>query len=138
MATYAIGIDPERVSDPTKFDGLRQYNNRKRPGESNWHRMHRPPNSNDKAFTDFPTIEFTTTSENNLHFGHGKIVCPGRFFADHSMKMIVSNILLRYHLRFVGGTTQRPSNSSMYDVVIPDLSTCVEFKLREDAAEGIF
>lgn len=39
MATYAIGTDPERVDDPEKFDGLRQYNNRKRPGESNWHRM---------------------------------------------------------------------------------------------------
>ncbi|PLB49116.1 P450 monooxygenase [Aspergillus steynii IBT 23096] len=114
MATYAIGIDPERVPNADKFDGLRQFNNRKRPGESNWH-------------------QFTTTSENNLHFGHGKIVCPGRFFADHSMKMIVSNILLRYHLRFVGGSTERPSNSSMYDVVIPDLSTCVEFKVREDA-----
>lgn len=39
MATYAIGTDPDRVEDPEKFDGLRQYNNRKRPGESNWHRM---------------------------------------------------------------------------------------------------
>lgn len=119
MATYAIGVDPERVPNADKFDGLRQYNNRRRPGESNWH-------------------QFTTTSENNLHFGHGKIVCPGRFFADHSMKMIVSNILLRYHIRFPGGSTQRPSNSSMYDVVIPDLSTRVEFKLREDASQCVF
>jgi hypothetical protein len=82
--------------------------------------------------------EFTTTSENSLHFGHGKIVCPGRFFADHSMKMIVSNILLRYDLRFAGGSTQRPKNSSMYDVVIPDLDTCVEFKLREEAERYVF
>ncbi|KAI1997538.1 hypothetical protein LOZ53_000545 [Ophidiomyces ophidiicola] len=119
MATYAIGVDPDRVSDADTFDGLRQYKNRQRPGESNWH-------------------QFTTTSENNLHFGHGKIVCPGRFFADHSMKMIVSNILLRYHLRFPGGSTQRPSNSSMYDVVIPDLDTCVEFKVRGDACQSIF
>ena len=83
-------------------------------------------------------LEFTTTSENNLHFGHGKIVCPGRFFADHSMKMIVSNILLRYHLRFRDGSLERPPNTSMYDVVIPDLNTCVEFKLREDAADYVF
>lgn len=40
MATYAIGVDPERVPGAKKFDGLRQYNNRKRPGESNLHRMH--------------------------------------------------------------------------------------------------
>lgn len=119
MATYAIGVDPERVPDANKFDGLRQYKNRQQPGESNWH-------------------QFTTTSENSLHFGHGKIVCPGRFFADHSIKMITSNILLRYHLRFPGGSTQRPLNTSMYDVVIPDLSTRVEFKLREDASQCVF
>lgn len=39
MATYAIGIDPDRVPNADKFDGLRQFNNRKRPGESSWHRM---------------------------------------------------------------------------------------------------
>ncbi|KAL2017089.1 hypothetical protein VTK56DRAFT_2612 [Thermocarpiscus australiensis] len=95
------------------------YRNRQRPGESNKH-------------------QYTTTSENNLHFGHGKIVCPGRFFADHSIKMIVSNILLRYHLRFPGGSTQRPPNSSMYGVVIPDLGACVEFKLRDGAVDCDF
>jgi hypothetical protein len=40
MASHAIGVDPEWVPDAEKFDGMRQYNNRKRPGESNWHRMH--------------------------------------------------------------------------------------------------
>jgi hypothetical protein len=54
------------------------------------------------------------------------------------MKMIVSNILLRYHIRFANGSRVRPSNSSMYDVLIPDLATCVEFKVREDTAECVF
>jgi hypothetical protein len=40
MATYAIGTDPERIPSPEKFDGLRQFNNRKGEGESNWHRKH--------------------------------------------------------------------------------------------------
>lgn len=52
--------------------------------------------------------------------------------------MIISNILLRYHLRLEGGSTQGPPNTSMYDVVIPDLSTCVEFRLRGDASECVF
>ncbi|KAK3191370.1 hypothetical protein K4F52_002581 [Lecanicillium sp. MT-2017a] len=119
MTTYAIGVDPERVEDPQTFDGMREYKNREKSTQGNGH-------------------QFTTTSENNLHFGHGKIVCPGRFFADHSIKMIVSNILLRYHLRFPGGSTERPANSSMYDVVIPDLDTCVEFKVRDDASSHIY
>lgn len=52
--------------------------------------------------------------------------------------MILSNILIKYHLRFVGGGTERPANTSMYDVVIPDLNTRVEFKLREDACTFTF
>ncbi|KAI5204582.1 hypothetical protein AUEXF2481DRAFT_1235 [Aureobasidium subglaciale EXF-2481] len=114
MATYAIGTDPDRVSNPNEFDGLRSFKQRIQSIENNGN-------------------QFTTTSDNSLHFGHGKIVCPGRFFADHSMKMIVSNIILKYDLRFKDGSRQRPQNTSMYDVVIPDLETCVEFRLREDA-----
>ncbi len=38
MATYAIGTDPDRVPNPELFDGMRQYNNRKQPGQENWHR----------------------------------------------------------------------------------------------------
>lgn len=49
MATHSIGVDPDQVTDPDVFDGLRHYNNRKRPGEENWHRkwrrinIHPPP-----------------------------------------------------------------------------------------------
>lgn len=52
--------------------------------------------------------------------------------------MIIANIILRYDLRFMGGTRDRPQNTSMYDVVIPDLNTCVEFKLRADHEEYAF
>ncbi|KAK8149445.1 hypothetical protein G3M48_006905 [Beauveria asiatica] len=119
MAVHEIGMDPDRVPNPAKFDGMRQYNSRKRPGQGNWH-------------------QYTTTSENNLYFGYGKVSCPGRFFADQNIKMIVSNILIRYRLRYAGGATERPKNTTLYDVVIPDLSTLIEFKLREDASEYNF
>lgn len=38
MATYEVGIDPERVENADTFDGYRHYNKRKREGEANWHR----------------------------------------------------------------------------------------------------
>lgn len=59
MATYAIGTDPERVEDPETFDGLRQYNNRKRPGESSWHRMITPV---------YPTSRYMLTSTNRIYY----------------------------------------------------------------------
>lgn len=53
------------------------------------------------------------------------------------MKIITANILLRYYLRFPGGKKERPPNSSMYDILIPDLSTCIEFKLYKNARAAI-
>ena len=47
--------DPTIFSEPDKFDAYRFYNKRKLPGEENKH-------------------QFTTTAEDALSFGHGKIL----------------------------------------------------------------
>ncbi|KAM3522815.1 hypothetical protein MY4038_008455 [Beauveria bassiana] len=137
MAVHEIGMDPDRVPNPAKFDGMRQYNNRKRPGQGNCYRK-QPRLHFFSGLLLTHSIEYTTTSENNLYFGYGKVSCPGRFFADQNIKMIVSNILIRYRLRYAGGAIERPKNTTLYDVVIPDPSTLIEFKLREDASEYNF
>jgi hypothetical protein len=137
MAVHEIGMDPDRVPNPSKFDGMRQYNNRKRPGQGNWHRKQPRLRFLSGLLLTY-SIEYTTTSENNLYFGYGKVSCPGRFFADQTIKIIVSNILIGYCLRYAGGATERPKNTTWYDVVVPDLSTVIEFKLREDASEYDF
>ncbi|KAL1981482.1 hypothetical protein VTN96DRAFT_2511 [Rasamsonia emersonii] len=118
MPVYPIVVDPEVTPDPYTFDGFRHLRNRERPGESTRH-------------------QFATTSDNNLHFGHGKYSCPGRFLAGNSIKMILSNILLRYDFRFPGGSTERPRNVHLHEYVFPDPEAQIEFKLREEKSQWI-
>lgn len=118
MPIYPIVVDPEVTPDPYTFDGLRHYHNRELPGESNRH-------------------QFATTSDNNLHFGHGKFSCPGRFLAGNSIKMMISNILLRYDFRFPGGSTDRPPNVCLHEYVFPNPEAEIEFRLKDEMSKWV-
>ncbi|KAK3071451.1 hypothetical protein LTR53_008591 [Teratosphaeriaceae sp. CCFEE 6253] len=48
---------------------------------------------------------FVSTSPDYLNFGHGKHACPGRFFASAEMKLIFANLLQRYDMKLIPGTT---------------------------------
>lgn len=107
-----VVTDADVTPDPLLFDGLRHYRDRKRPDQATRH-------------------QFATTSATNLHFGHGKFACPGRFLAGNSIKMLLSNLLLRYDVGFVGGGTDRPANVHLHEYVFPNPYACVEFRPRE-------
>ncbi|KAK7737350.1 hypothetical protein SLS53_006653 [Cytospora paraplurivora] len=119
MPVYPIVVDPAVTPKPLVFDGLRHYRNRQLAGHATRH-------------------QFATTSDSNLHFGHGMFACPGRFLASNSIKMLLSNLLLRYDFRFPGGGTERPTNVHMHEYVFPNPNACVEFRLRDGAlANGL-
>lgn len=120
MPVYPVVIDPDVTPEPLVFDGLRHYRNRTQQGQSTQH-------------------QFATTSATNLHFGHGKFACPGRFLAGNSIKMLLSNILLRYDIRLPEGSTKRPANVHLHEYVFPNPYARVELHLRstEQAGSGI-
>ncbi|KAF4636465.1 hypothetical protein G7Y89_g1617 [Cudoniella acicularis] len=90
-----VVMDPSIVPNPTDFSGFRHYELRQRPRE---HMRH----------------QFATTSRDNLHFGHGKYSCPGRFFASNTIKMILSRLLLDFDFKFPGdGELARPQNVAL-------------------------
>lgn len=124
MPIYPIVIDPEVVgdSDPLRFDGLRHYHKRG---------LDRDAEKNEERHKH----QFATTSDTNLHFGHGRYACPGRFLAGNTVKMILSNMLLRYDFRFVDGTTKRPANVHLHEYVFPNPEACVEFRVRNERGD---
>ncbi|KAB8255566.1 cytochrome P450 [Aspergillus pseudonomiae] len=63
------------------YDGFRFYNKRQVPG--NEHRY-----------------QFVTTSPEHLGFGHGMHACPGRFFANNEIKILLVHLLMKYDWRF--------------------------------------
>lgn len=112
MPIYPIVIDEDVTPNPLRFEGFRHYQNRLLPGEGTRH-------------------QFATTSNTNMHFGHGKYSCPGRFFAANTIKMIISNFLLRYDFHLAEGK-ERPRNICLHEYVFPNPDAEVRFKLRPD------
>lgn len=75
--------DPARHKDPDTFDGYRFY------GQDN-------------------SAQLVGTSPDHMGFGHGVHACPGRHFAAHIAKIILSHLLVKYDLRLVDGTPVEP------------------------------
>ncbi|KAI1320900.1 cytochrome P450 [Xylariaceae sp. FL0255] len=110
MAAQNIMNDPAVTSEPDRFDPWRSLRERQKPGEESKHR-------------------FTTTSPNNLHFGHGTQACTGRYLAMTIEKMVVAAILVGWDIRFPKTHSQK-TWLSLDDFLFPDFETEIELKRR--------
>ncbi|KAI9697356.1 MAG: hypothetical protein M1820_007862 [Bogoriella megaspora] len=117
MPVYPIVIDETVTPNPMRFDGFRHYEKRLLPGEANKH-------------------QFATTSNDNLHFGHGKYACPGRFFAANSVKLLLAKLLLDYEFDLADGG-KRPENVACHEYVFPNPDARVILRKRSAKNEGI-
>lgn len=53
---------------------------------------------------------FVNVNDQNLGFGYGRHACPGRFFANNEIKLILAKLLLEYDIKMVDGMTTRWPN----------------------------
>ncbi|EAS32065.3 cytochrome P450 monooxygenase [Coccidioides immitis RS] len=113
MPAYSILQDPSIVENPTEFDGFRYKKIRQQPKEANKH-------------------QYASTDSNNIHFGHGKYACPGRFYASHVVKLIVGHLILEYDFKFPEGKC-RPQNLNIDENVYPDPSATLLIRRRQMA-----
>jgi cytochrome P450 len=98
VASIGPSFDADIYPEPEKFDGARYF---KMPQDE----------MKDKR-------AFTATGTEDLPFGYGKHVCPGRIFTEVAIKMILSEILDRYDIEFSKGE-KRPSNIQYDEWNIP-------------------
>lgn len=111
MSCADILHDLSITNDPKTFDGFRFYRERQKQGESTRH-------------------QFATTDGDNLHFGHGKYACPGRFFASNEIKMILAHFLLKYDMKFPSDQG-RPDNLTAHEYIFPDANEIVLIRDRQ-------
>jgi len=76
---------------------------------------------------DMKRKHFVTTDRNYLRFGHGHGSCPGRFFAAHKVKLILSMIIMDYDVKLVD------TPKSRYFTIhrMPDLKARISFRKRK-------
>ena len=108
-------MDATIIPDPSKFDPLRCYRKRLEPDEANRH-------------------QYTMTTNTELHFGHGRFSCPGRFFAAVELKLILSHLLRHYELKLPPGG-ERPVNQVADDNIFPNVEAVLLIRRRQGVAE---
>jgi cytochrome P450 len=103
--------DPAVYENPEKFDGHRFYDMRQKAG-------------NESKF------QFVSTGDDYIPFGHGKHACPGRFFASNEIKIIISQLLMKYDIKFADGLTTRPKPKQIGSDLMTDPDMKILFKAR--------
>ncbi|KAI3320739.1 cytochrome P450 [Xylariaceae sp. AK1471] len=74
-------------------------------------------------------LKFTSTNETYLAFSHGKYACAGRFFANHLLKLLLSQIVLRYDIK--PDASPRPQNPWFSYVSPPPLGYKLSIRKRQ-------
>lgn len=109
FAAGPLTRDPEVVSEPLSFDGLRWAQDSGRKSHS-----------------------FVSMGAANMHFGYGRQACPGRFFAASSTKAVMSRIITEYEFKFKDGQS-RPQNIANGEQLMPDVFARVLMRKRKGA-----
>lgn len=107
--------DPSVYPDPLKFDGHRFLNLGKQatgPG----------------AATKY---SFVGTSNEHIIFGHGKHACPGRFFANNEIKILLIHLLQGYEFKFLDGSLNRPKPMEMGADLVPNPATKILIRSKK-------
>jgi cytochrome P450 len=65
-----------------------------------------------------------------LGFGLGKHSCPGRFFAETSIKLVLCNLLLKYDMKLVEGVTPRIEHIG--NAMLADSSAPIAVRRRQE------
>lgn len=73
--------------------------------------------------------QYTMTTSFDLHFGHRRFSCSGRFFAAIEIKMILFDLLRGYELIMPPGQG-RPVNHVADDNIFPDPKAVLLIKRR--------
>ena len=109
---YHRGHDPDVHPDPESFNPQRHLRKRDaKDGDS--HRYH-----------------FASVSDDLLHFGSGSHACPGRFFAQESLKLILVHLLTQYHFKLADKDEKVPKMVVRNLVLKPNMALPVLFKER--------
>ncbi|KAK8247106.1 cytochrome P450 [Phyllosticta capitalensis] len=82
-------MDNTLYEDPEEFDAWRYLRLRETTGSAGHH-------------------QFVSSNTESLFWGQGRHACPGRFFANAEIKVILARLLLKYDFAAVGGL--RPKN----------------------------
>ena len=109
VSTHTAHCDDTVYEDPLKFDGFRFFKLRESSAKK--------------------VVGMVSSSQDHLSFGHGRHVCPGRYFAACELKLMFAHIITTYDVKFeIEGV--RPPDMWMATSRIPNPNANVLFRKR--------
>jgi cytochrome P450 len=115
VALQNANLNPDSYDDPLKFDGFRFIKMKERAILDG-----RP----EKKF------DMVTTNVGSLSFGHGRHVCPGRFFASTEIKLMLAYVVTTYDVKMREDGV-RPPDALFVNRISPNPTAEVLFRRRE-------
>lgn len=111
VATVCASVDPVNFEDPLTFDGLRFYKLRQLEENKNG-------------------FQYVSTAVNQLDFGLGDHTCPGRFYANYELKIMLSKILKLWDFKFPEGISTRQKDMNVGIISRPNATASLMFRRR--------
>jgi len=115
VALRNANLNPDTYDEPLKFDGFRFVKMKERAT------LDGHPEKN---------FNMVTTNASSLSFGHGRHVCPGRFFASTEIKLMLAYMITTYDLK-MREEGVRPADDLFVNRIWPNRSADVLFRRRK-------
>lgn len=112
---HHINFSKSLWEKPEQFDGMRHYKKRQVPG-------------NEQRF------KFANLGSDSPGWGDGLQACPGRLFADNTLKIILTHLLLNYEFKLRPGEGKPKRGSAPNGTMYPDMWAKILFRSRVSRA----
>ncbi|KAM7183454.1 cytochrome P450 monooxygenase [Naviculisporaceae sp. PSN 640] len=109
---YHQAHDPDLHPEPERFDPKRHLRKREAYDGDSQH------------------FRFTSVNDDLLHFGSGLHACPGRFFAQESLKLILVHLLTNYEFKVAEKDKEVPKMVVRNLVLKPNMALPILFRER--------
>lgn len=117
--------DPSIFPEPDKYDAFRFS----RPREK--YEAEHADMKDSEEFLKMRNLSMTSTGENFVVFGHGRHACPGRFFVQHELKMLLAYLMMNYEIPLL---EKRPANQWLGTSIMPHTSATLKVRRKASAS----
>ena len=130
---HSVHHDPDIYPEPMTYDAFR-FSRPREEFEARQKQEQQTATSNTDTSKDMAetlkmrSAGLITTSDTFLPFGHGRHACPGRFFVNHELKMLLAYVFMNYDLQYL---EKRPENQWFASSILPPMKDVIKVKRRE-------
>lgn len=109
---HHINSSSELWGHPERFDGLRHYKKRQQPDQEN-------------------RFKFANLGSDSPGWGDGLQACPGRMYADNTLKIALTHLLLNYEFKLEPGKGKPEKGYMPNGSMFPDMGARILFRSRK-------